>query len=282
MILKPLSLDISLPSQDNQNDIEFDITECLVDPNEEVPEPTPIIAFEHNGYTVPIFTENNKSLIKGQAKSRKSTLIKAIGATIVSKGYYNEGGKLKSYYHRNELSIIDTEQGKYHCYKAVKMIQRLSGESINYYRVAGKTIPQKKYLVEQHLKTHPNCGVMVIDNIVHFLLDFNSATESRELESWIDYLVETYNCHIILVLHENGSDSGLGKAKGHLGSLLENTCETTIRVRKDPDNKGQSIVSGALTRNGDFEDFIISMDYQGVPYISVPSDGKPMHKTIKI
>ena len=51
---------------------------------------------------------------------------------------------------------------------------------------------------------------------------------------------------------------------------------------KDPDNKGQSIVSGALTRNGDFEDFIISMDFQGVPYISVPSDGKPIHKTIKI
>lgn len=278
MKLQRLTLPTALTGNDSFDDAEFDIFECLVDPNEEVAEPTPIIAFEYNGHTVPIFTENNKSLIKGQAKSRKSTLIKAIGATIVSHGHYREGGILKSHYHRNELSIIDTEQGKYHCYKAVKMIQRLSGRAIKYYRLAGRSIPQKKYLVEQHLKTHPNCGVLVIDNIVHFLLDFNSATESRELESWIDSLVEKYNCHIILVLHENGSDTGLGKAKGHLGSLLENTCETTLRVRKDPDNKGQSIVSGALTRNGDFEDFIIEMDMQGVPYLSVKSLHKPIKK----
>lgn len=275
----PLQLNVRLPtSEDPVNEVEFDIAECLVDPNIEVPEPTPILAFEYRGFTVPIFTEKNKSLIKGQAKSRKSTLIKAIGATIASQGYYREGGMLKSYYERNELSIIDTEQGEHHCYKAVKMIQRLSNKDIKYYRLAGRSIAQKKFLVEQHLKTHPNCGVMVLDNIVHFLLDFNSATESRELESWIDYLVETYNCHIILVLHENGSESGMGKAKGHLGSLLENTCETTIRVRKDPENKGQSIVSGALTRNGDFEDFIIEMDMQGVPYLSVAHDIKPMKK----
>ena len=275
----PLQLNVRFPTgTDEVNEVEFDIAECLVDPNIEVPEPTPILAFEYRGYTVPIFTENNKSLIKGQAKSRKSTLIKAIGATIVSQGYYEKGGMLKSHYHRNELTIIDTEQGKYHCYKAVKMIQRLSKGHLNYYRLAGRSIEQKKYLVEQHLKTHPNCGVLVIDNIVHFLLDFNSATESRELESWIDYLVETYNCHIILVLHENGSESGMGKAKGHLGSLLENTCETTIRVRKDPDNKSQSIVSGALTRNGDFEDFIIEMDMQGVPYLSVAADQPKIKK----
>ena len=275
----PLQLNVRLPTgSDEVNEVEFDISECLVDPDIEVPEPTPILAFEYRGYTIPIFTENNKSLIKGQAKSRKSTLIKAIGATIVSQGYYEKGGMLKSHYHRNELTIIDTEQGKYHCYKAVKMIQRLSNGNLNYYRLAGRSIAQKKFLVEQHLKTHPNCGVLVIDNIVHFLLDFNSATESRELESWIDYLVENYNCHIILVLHENGSESGMGKAKGHLGSLLENTCETTIRVRKDPDNKSQSIVSGALTRNGDFEDFIIEMDMQGVPYLSVAADQPKIKK----
>lgn len=72
-----------------------------------------------------------------------------------------------------------------------------------------------------------------------------------------------------LVLHENGSDMGNGKAKGHLGSLLENTCETIIRVEKDKNNRSRSIVSPKEMRGEEFDSFVIEMDFQGIPYISI-------------
>ena len=62
---------------------------------------------------------------------------------------------------------------------------------------------------------------------------------------------------------------GNGKAKGHLGSLLENTCETIIRVEKDKNNRSRSIVSPKEMRGEEFEPFIIEMDFQGIPYISI-------------
>ena len=58
---------------------------------------------------------------------------------------------------------------------------------------------------------------------------------------------------------------GSGKAKGHLGSLLENTCETVIRVEKDKNDSMISIVSPALTRNREFGKFTIEMDDHWIP-----------------
>lgn len=271
MTLKPLSLNLN-KSEDSLEFLEdevFDISEFLIDPDEEVPEPIPIIAFEHKGRTIPIFTEDNISMIQGRAKSRKSTVLKAIGATIASQGYYKHGKLLKSYYERNDFTIIDTEQGKYHCWKSAKVIKNISGKKIKYYKVAGLSVDKKKKLVEEHLKQNPKCGILVIDNIVHFLLNYNDPTESAQLNEWLIKIKADYNCHIILVLHENGSDMGNGKAKGHLGSLLENTCETIIRVEKDKNNRSRSIVSPKEMRGEEFDSFVIEMDFQGIPYISI-------------
>jgi len=50
-----------------------------------------------------------------------------------------------------------------------------------------------------------------------------------------------------------------------LGSLLENTCETVIRVEKDSSDSMTSIVSPALTRNREFGKFTIEMDDHWIP-----------------
>lgn len=251
----------------------LDPDDFLVDPDIEVPEPIPILAQGN----IPIFTEDNISMIQGKAKSRKSTLIKAIGTTIC-KGSY---GMLSSDYSRNKIAIFDTEQGKFHCWKSVKTIQRLSGHNIKYHKVSGLSPASKKQLVETHLKRNPDCGFLILDNIVHFMNDFNSATESTELNMWLIKLKGEYNCHICLVLHENGSEYGNGKAKGHIGTLLENTCETIIRVEKDPKNKSQSIVSAKAMRGIEFLPFSIEMDYQGTPFLEFYQEPEPTKKFIK-
>ena len=245
----------------------LDLEDFLIDPKKEVPAPIPILSVKDQYGDIPIFTEDNISMIQGKAKSRKSTLLKAI-AIAINKGEY---GLLVSHYPRNRICIFDTEQSKYHCWRSAKIISHVSGRNIHYYSVAGVSTENKKKLVETYLKRNPDCGFLILDNIVHFLTDFNSSTESADLNQWLIKTKSNFNTHICLVLHENGSDPGNGKAKGHIGTLLENTCESIIRVEKDRDNKDISIVKPKAMRGREFEDFTIQQDYQGVPYIKVYS-----------
>lgn len=256
-------LNFDLLDQAAPENESFDISEYLIDPFEKVAPPVPILAVIQNGCHIPIFTEDNISMLQGRAKSRKSTFIKAIGIAIAS-GRYD---RLECFYERNNLVIIDTEQGKYHCWQSASLITQKSGKRVDYYKVAGLAAEKKKFLVEEHLKRNPNCGFVILDNIVHFLNNFNDPTESAQLNEWLIKMKSEYNCHILNVLHENGSDYGNGKAKGHLGTLLENTCETIIRVEKDKDNKAQSIVSVKESRGQEFEAFALERDEQGVPYL---------------
>jgi hypothetical protein len=135
-------------------------------------------------------------------------------------------------------------------------------------------------------QTNKNKAENALDNVVRLWKNakLNGLTEFEISEDylspirryyrnyWLKELIKIkadYNCHIILVLHENGSDMGNGKAKGHLGSLLENTCETIIRVEKDKNNRSRSIVSPKEMRGEEFDSFVIEMDFQGIPYISI-------------
>lgn len=268
MKIQPLSLNIN-KNEDSLEFLEdevFDISEFLIDQTKDIPAPIHILSYEDkDGRLIPIITEDNISMIKGQAKSRKSTLIKAISATILSRKPYKFGNLLTSDYYKNNLAIVDTEQGNYHCWRAAKSISYLAEKQVDYYSVVGLSAEKKRVLVERHLQQNKTCGIMILDNIVHFLKDFNSAEESSNLVEWLLFIKKEYNCHIIVVLHENGSAIGSGKAKGHLGSLLENTCETVIRVEKDKNDSMISIVSPALTRNREFGKFTIEMDDHWIP-----------------
>lgn len=261
-----------------KDEVFINLNEFLIDPFETMQEPTPILSqITYNRY-ISIFTEDNVSMIQGKAKSRKSTLIKAISIAIMKGEFY----MLKSNLQNQKLAIFDTEQGAYHCWKSANIISTLAGQKVDYFKLAGTTTEQKKNIVETYLKLNPECRFVFLDNIVHFLTDFNKADESAELNQWLIKTKSDYNTHICVVLHENGSDTGNGKAKGHIGTLLENTCETIIRVEKDKQDKSKSIVSAKAMRGIEFEPFTLEMDYQGVPYLSEYLETAPQSKTKRI
>jgi len=257
-MLEPISLSVVTDSE-----INVEIENFLIDPDEEVPEPIPILSVKENGYQIPIFTEENISLLFGPAKSRKSTFIRAICQGILN----GDNEKMASYYSRNKIAIIDTEQSKYHCYRAARAIKMTTRINVDYYNLVGTDKNVKKNVVEKHLSKNPDCGFIILDNIVHFLRDFNSVDESAELTEWLIKVKKEYNVHILNVLHENAS-GGVVKPRGHLGTNLMNLCETIIKIEKDSNDKDYSIISAFLTRGKPFESFRITMDYQGIPYLS--------------
>jgi hypothetical protein len=242
---------------------EINLDSFLINPNDEISEPIPILSITQEGYDIPIFTEENLSLIFGPAKSRKSTLIKSICQAILK----GSNEKMKSTYYRNNITIVDTEQDRYRCWKMTKVLKYLTGKDINYYSMVGTKKESKRLLVEKHLSENSDCGILILDNIVHFLRDFNSVDESADLTEWLLSIKSTFNVHILMILHENAS-GGLVKPRGHLGTNLMNLCETIIKIEKDTNDKTQSIISAFLTRGMPFDDFTITMDGQGIPYLS--------------
>lgn len=242
-------------------EITIDYSDYLVSPDLEIPKPNPILSINQNGRVIDIFTEENISMIQGQAKSRKSTLIKAICQGIIS-----GNNMLTSSYLRNDIAIVDTEQSTYDCWRASRVIKIISGKTVDYFSVAELNSSQKMQLVESYLKRNPNCGFLMLDNIVHFVNNFNDVNESAMITEWLVKIKKLYNVHICNVLHENAGDSG--KARGHLGTNLKNLCETIIKVEKDRNNKSRSIVSVVDMRGEEFEPFCIERDMQGTPFLT--------------
>lgn len=240
---------------------QINIYDYLISPEIEVPKPIPILSVRQNGGIIDIFTEENISMIQGQAKAKKSFFIKSI-----CEGILKGNNKLHSTYQRNEIAIIDTEQSTYHCYKAVQSIKYLTGKSINYFSVAELNSKEKMHLVENFLERNPECGFLILDNIVHFVNNFNDVEESSVVTQWLVKIKKLYNVHICTVLHENAGESG--KARGHLGTNLKNLCESIIKIEVDKNNRSKSIISALAMRGREFETFCIEIDGQGMPFLS--------------
>ncbi len=109
--------EIKLDGEPNAGSIKLRLNDYLILPEDDIPEPIPIVSILQNGYEIPIFTEDNISMLFGPAKARKSALVRAICQAVLI-GHNN---KMVSNYHRKGIAIIDTEQSRFHCHRATKI-----------------------------------------------------------------------------------------------------------------------------------------------------------------
>lgn len=248
-----------------EDPVLLNISDYLIRRTDHYPKPIPILCIKQDGYHIPFMSEDNISILFGPAKARKSGLIKSMCQAILN----GSNEKMFSTYQSKKIAVIDTEQSQHDSHDAVKGIYYMTGADIDYYSVLTLTKDQKKQLVEQHLKQNPDCRMLIIDNIVHFVKDFNNVAESGEITQWLLKLKSEYKTHILVVIHENpsGTYNQSLKPRGNLGTNLMNLCETAIRIQKDPDDETRSIVSAALTRGKTFRDFILMMDDQKIPFL---------------
>lgn len=262
MKIQPLSLNIK-NKEDTLEFIEdeFDIEKYRIHPDQNIEIKPPVLIIEQNGEQFILMTEGSSSMLQGKAKSKKTTLLKGIAVAVSSGRFKN----LISSYHRNQVGLVDTEQDEEDCWYSVRQIQALSqGKVIDYFSVPELSIEQRKKLVEEYLKSTPNCGLIILDNIAHFVKSFNSEEECAELIQWINKTKKIYKVHFLLILHENKSD-GNYNAKGHLGTMLEQNCQTIIRLEEVKSDSRKSIVMPKAMRKRKFEKFIITFDQFGNP-----------------
>ncbi|GGD86381.1 AAA family ATPase [Planktosalinus lacus] len=246
--------------------IEFnpnDISKLLIDPNETIPPPPVAWCQMIDGNEIIMGTLGNFSVLIGKAKSKKSFLTGLITSFIL-KPNDSFFGKLQS--ENNRILYFDTEQGRYHCQKSLKMIYELCNKNdlpIEMYFLRSKNPEDRRRIINHLIKTKERIGFVIIDGIRDLVKSINDEGEAMDLSTDLLRWTEEKNIHILTVIHQN---KGNDHARGHLGSELINKAETVLSVEKCKDNDNISIVKPELCRNKEPQPFAFEI-INGLPVL---------------
>jgi hypothetical protein len=243
----------------------------LIDLTEKVPAPQIAISIKNpsNNEDIILGTLGDFSLVIGKAKSRKSFFCSIIAA--VALGVNIVLGRLKSHLPEDKRNVLyfDTEQSKYYVQKAMQRICKLANMENpgNLFGYGLRTLDPRERLeiIETLISETQNLGLVVIDGIKDLITSINDEEQSTMIASKLLKWSEVYNIHIVCVLHQNKGDD---KARGHIGTELQNKAQTVLSVTKDSEDKNYSIVSAEFCRDKEPEDFVFEIDQEGIPIAS--------------
>jgi len=251
---------------------------CRIDLTQEVPHPKILLSIgtdSHNNH-IPICTEGEFSCIVAPSKTKKSFF-----KSLLCASYMGGSSNLKAPHitgHRVEedyIYDIDTEQGKYYARRTFKRTEIIVGAPYKNYEpiyTRNLTPVQRVQLIDWMFTKGPHAGkikLAFIDGIADLLNDANNLVLSNEVASYLLKWTDELKIHICVVIHKTfGND----KATGHLGSSVTKKAETLIFIDPLTDKDGNIInfntvkVRCGVSRGKMFDDFLMSIDINGLPY----------------
>lgn len=253
---------------------------CLVELKGKVQKPKIAISIGYDdkpykGEFYPLIygTFGNISMIKGEEKARKSWL-KSMLLGCCFGGNSNlyapdiRGHNLDDKY----IIDIDTEQDRYYSRLASDRICKMYSNpdapiipqnyiSINLREHSAKI--RREYLKWLFMESpyRNKLGVVSIDGFVDCLDNFNDLVECTEFTQSLMKYSTLSQAHITGVLHLN---PGQDKARGHLGTILQQKCETVTIIKDEGDYSSVICQRG---RGKKFESFNISVNNDWLPYV---------------
>lgn len=207
-----------------------------------------------------IFTRGNISTIIGRAKGRKSFFVDLL--ISVMKGYYDE--QFRSVVN-GKIVLFDTEQSKYHVWKATKRIENLLKawpKDLDVFGLRPDNTNERVTLIESYIyQQEPE--VIFIDGIRDLITDINDAEQATMIVGKLMKWSYEKNCHICCVLHQNKADEN---ARGHIGTEIVNKSETVISINKVFKDPKFSEAKSVYTRGQEIKEFEFSVE-NGLPVI---------------
>lgn len=229
----------------------------------------------YNGEFNPLIfgTFGNISMIKGEEKARKSWLKSLILACTMEGNSNLYSSEIKAHNLKDKYIIdIDTEQDKYYNWLSANRIPKMVGSpknivvpdnyiSINLREHSAQV--RREYLKWLFMESEyrNKLGVVSIDGYVDMLDNFNDLVECVEFTQALMSYSTISKSHITGILHLN---PGQDKARGHLGTILQQKCETVVIIKDTGDS---SLVTCQRGRGKKFKDFHISVNNDWLPYV---------------
>ena len=254
------------------SEMEQLLADAFVDVDVPPPKPPVVMMVRNSTYTdwQRLFTLGNFSAITGKAKARKTFLTTMISAAAAGNGPIY--GKLKGHLPVSKSTVIrfDTEQSDYDAYVASKrtvdMIPFSDVQNFAAFTLREHNPLKRCEIIEYTLnKFKDSIGIAIIDGIADLATAINDEEEATRVSSLLLKWTKVYNCHIVVVIHQN---KGNAFATGHLGSSVMKKAEAVIQVNKEEENGDVSQVECELIRGvRDFDEFRFFIDDQGFPVV---------------
>jgi hypothetical protein len=254
----PQAASVKAPAPET-TDFLSKISSYQINLSEELPPPSPAIIY--NG--VSIGTLGNFSTITGKAKSRKSFLATMFAGAALHGDYCG----LESDLYQKNMVYFDTEQSKYYVQKLAKRIVTISQNEafLKVFALRTCSPSERLQIIEYTLQNTPNIGLCVIDGVRDLVTSINDEEQATMINTKLLNWTETYNCHIVVILHQN---KGNDQARGHIGTELMNKAETVLSVTRDETNPELSLVKFDFCKNIDPAPFAFTINEHGIPVIS--------------
>lgn len=254
------------PNESDSFNVDNLIQNCFVDITKVLPPPPIAMLVKGKEKSITLFTKGNFSIVTGKAKSRKSFLISMLMASAIKGSFENH-----FFCPSDGMNILfDTEQSEYKVIQVAKRICKLAEienpKNFNSFHLRTLDPHERLKIIEKVLNDTPNLNFVAIDGIID--LDIDPILQPDQAQNIISKLMkwtDTYNIHIVCVLHYNKTISTL---LGHLGSFAHRKADSVIEVVKDADNKDISFVNAVDCREIEFESFAFSIDSFGIPSIA--------------
>jgi len=217
-------------------------------------------------------TFGNISMIKGEEKARKSWLKSLLLGCCFDGNSVNYSSEIKGHNLRDKYIIdLDTEQDAYYSRLGADRICKMYGTpqnpvipdnyiAINLREHNAKI--RRDYLKWLFMESEyrNKLGVVSIDGYVDMLDNFNDLVESTEFTQSLMKYSTLSKAHITGVLHLN---PGQDKARGHLGTILQQKCETVVIIKDEGDFSSVTCQRG---RGKKWDAFGISVNKDWLPY----------------
>lgn len=216
--------------------------------------PDPLLELLHSKQdgkkmNVPVMTRSNISCIQGKAKSRKTFFLVLLTSLITQ-----QRKDVK-------ITITDTEQYNYHSAAALARINKLSPHNnVRLFNLRKYSIDVRLEFMENYI-LNEKPDIFFLDNIRDCMMDINSWTETNKILTTLSQLSDSTGTHICVTLHENPS-ADTNKARGAIGTELQNKCETVFKLEKDGE---YTKVNGLFTRNIEFDPLEFRISDMGLP-----------------
>jgi hypothetical protein len=228
----------------------------------------------YNGEFNPLIfgTFGNISMIKGEEKARKSWLKSLLLGCCFEGNSNNYSSDIRGHNLNDKYIIdLDTEQDSYYSRLGADRICKMYGTpespiipdnyiAINLREHNAKI--RREYLKWLFMESEyrNKLGVVSIDGYVDMLDNFNDLVESTEFTQSLMKYSTLSKAHITGVLHLN---PGQDKARGHLGTILQQKCETVVIIK---DEGSFSSVTCQRGRGKKWDAFGISVNKDWLPY----------------
>lgn len=219
----------------------------------------PILYRDGNPFVFP----NTINIIQGKSGVHKSRLVEIMASCLLSQGKTYRLGFQANEEKEFHILYVDTERNlKEQFPYAVQQIKRLAGFSIEdevewLDPISLIDIPREKrfavldaFLNHLRLKLERHL-IVILDVVTDCVEDFNSSKKSMELIDLMNVMINEHDLTFFCVIHEN--PNGGDKARGHLGTELNNKSSATLQIKFETDSsellkvtllKGRTIKGG--------------------------------------